>query len=349
MHIYIINIVLILFLGIIFLDRFKGKHAKKIYCALVTVQLGFIAGLRSTSVGPDSSNYAWLFKKDSTMDIGDILFKPTDLEKGYLLLEHAVSRVSTDSTALFLVIAFFFTVVVARCIYKNSSEPCLSFVLFVTLGFFTFSMTGLRQTVAMGVTLLGFEFIKKKKLLPFLTTVGIASLFHLSSAIFLPAYFIAHKRITKSYVLMAAVAIPAAYVFKGPVFSFLSRVSGYGYDPFGNEGPYILITMMIGVFLGAFIQRESVIERNPDNIIYYNFSLFSIVFAMLTFINPSALRVAYYYHIYLILFIPEIIFSISDKKLRRIIYGLALVGVLTLELRVLSSGSPFVPYLFFWQ
>lgn len=349
MNIYILNIALIVLGAIFFLDMFRDTKAKKIYFILVTIQLALVVGLRANIIGIDTINYGWIFKQASLMNLKDILYKPTEIEKGYMIFQYIVSRFSTDFNVFLTIVSFIFMSSIGFIIYKNSPEPCLSFIFFIGLGFYTFSMTGVRQTLALAIVLFSFEFIKKRKIIPFILIVLLASSIHFSAIVFLPAYFIAYKKITKLYVVMASVTIPASFLFKESIFSFLSKVSGYGYEYFENEGPYVLIILMITVFIAGFIQRESVLERDPDNIIFYNMSLVSIILGMLTFVNPSALRAAYYYHMYLILFIPEIIMSIKDRKLRRIIYGISLIVIILLEIRGLQNNTSLVPYMFFWQ
>lgn len=349
MLVYMLNIALILVGGVFFLGILKGTFYKKIYFVLVSIQLSLVAGLRAVNIGIDTSNYAWIFESAPLMNLKYILGNETEVEKGYLILQNLVYKFSDDFNVFLTIGSLFFVYSVSRLIYKNSVECCLSFILFIGLGFYKFSMTGVRQTIAIGIILFSFEFIKKRKLIPFLLIVALASTFHFSAIVFLPIFFFAYKEITNIYVVLSAILIPLSFLLKGTIFSLLSLISGYGYDPYANEGPYVLLIMMITVFIGGFIQRESLIENNRDNLIFYNMSLISVVLAMLTFVNPSALRLAYYYHIYLILFIPQIIMSISDKKLRRIIYAISLTGIILLEVRALSSNPSLVPYMFFWQ
>lgn len=340
---------LILVGGAVLLDMVSDRASKKLYCSVVAVNMALISGLRAYSVGPDTANYVWYFMRDATRSFSEIILSNTDLEKGYILFEYIVSRFTSNPTVFFLLVAFFFMAVTSLLVYRYSAEPCLSFLVFASLGFFTFSMLASRQTMALGITLLSFKFIKEKRLIPFLISIAVAMNFHFSSVAFLPAYFLARKKLTKTYIIGAAIGIPGAYLLKEQVFIILSKFTKYNYSPIENEGPYVLITLMILVFIGGFIQRESVIKRNADNLILYNMSFSSIIIAMLTFVHPSAIRVAYYYHIYLILFIPEIILSISDKKIRRIAYVLSIVALVTLGIRLLLKNSYYVPYLFFWQ
>lgn len=346
--IYIFDIVLILVGGIVFLDLFRGKTAKKLYFSIVTIQLALVAGLRGYTVGGDTMGYVWYFQLMKSLKLKDIIDREYDIEKGYMMLEYLVSKFTEDPTVFFLIVAVFFIGSISRLIYRNSSEACLSYILFVCLGFYSFSLSGMRQTVALGIIFFAFEFIKQRKLLPFLAIVIISSLVHTSALIFLPAYFIAYKKLTKPYLGLVFLTIIFSFVFKESLFEILSKFSGYGYTAYDNDGPYKLIMLMILILLGGIIQMKSVLRRNPDNLIYYNMAFVAITLGMLTFVNPSALRAAYYYYIYFILFIPEILFSISDRKLRMPIYYICLVIVIYLEFKALPA-SPVVPYKLFWE
>lgn len=350
MTVYILNLLLIIVGAVFLLDMFRDKWSKRIYFVLVVIALALVAGLRHVTIGIDTPNYYDIFKRASVMSLDTILKDQTgEVERGFMVFQHFVAMISTNFNVLLIIISFIFVSSVAILIYRNSSESCLSFIFFIGLGFYTFSMTGLRQSLALAIILFSFNFIKQRRLIPFLIFVILASTIHLSALVFIPAYFLGYKRITKSYVVIATVLIPLSFILKGPIFSFLSKLSGYGYNPFANEGPYLLVGLMIIVLLAGFIQREDVLARDTDNIIFYNMSIISIMLGMLTFVNPSALRAAYYYHIYLILFIPEIVMSVRDKRLRNILYAIGLVGIVFLEIRELNSNPSLVPYMFFWQ
>ena len=64
---------------------------------------------------------------------------------------------------------------------------------------------------------------------------------------------------------------------------------------------------------------------------------------------PNTLRVGYYYMLFLVLFIPEIIYSLSDKRIKAFAYIAVILALLFLYIRNLNPSSPFVPYEFFWQ
>ena len=349
MTIYIYNIIVVILSGILLLHMYKSKLTKKIYFSTLTIQMTLIAGLRSYNVGWDTRSYVWFFSRAVNYDLRFILTNDVELEKGYVLLEYFTSKISTNPTVLFTIIALFYSISVGRFIYKNSKNPILSYVIFISMGFYTFSMTALRQTIAIGIILFSFEFIKKRKFIPFLLLVLLASTFHYSALVFLPFYFIGYKKFTRPYVLLTLSTIPLVFVFRDQLFSILNQISGYGYSDLEKEGPTTLFMLLILVFIGGIIQRKSILNKEKDNTLYFNSTYMSIILATMAFIHPATLRVGYYYMLFLVLFIPEIIHSLSDKRIKAFAYIAVILALLFLYIRNLNPSSPFVPYEFFWQ
>lgn len=348
MNTYSVSIMLILFNGLLLLGLNTKKLNREIYVIVISLQLIIISGFRGMDVGNDTIGYARHLMRTSSLSLSE-LFETRSTEAGYLLFEFLISRLTSNPTIFFTIISTFYMISVGLLIYKNSSEPSMSFILFIGLTFFAFAMSGARQTMALGFIFFCFDFIKKKKLAPFLLFTFLAYMFHSSAFVFLPAYFIAHKQITRKYILTAFMLIPVTYVFIDQIFAFISDASGYDYSTYDSGGPVTLAGMMVMIFVGGIILLKNVLERNKNNTMLYNFSLVSILLVLPGFSNPSALRAAYYYHIFSVLFIPEIIFSLPDKKTRVIAYCAAIVGVTILYLRNLNPASPFFPYSFFWE
>lgn len=349
MGIYIYNIIVVILLGVLLLHMYKGNATRKIYFSILTLQMALIAGLRGYDVGWDTRNYVWFFSRVTNYDLRFVFTNNFELEKGYVLLEYFTSKISTNPTALFLIIAIFYCFSVGLFIYKNSKNPILSYVIFISMGFYTFSMTALRQTVAIGIILFSFEFIKKRKFIPFLLLVLLASTFHYSALVFLPFYFIGYKKFTRPYVLLTLSTIPLVFVFRDRLFSILTQISGYGYSALEREGPTTLFMLLILVFIGGIIQRKSILKMAKDNALYFNSTYLSIILATMAFIHPATLRAGYYYMLFLVLFIPEIIHSLSDKRIKALAYIAVILALLFLYIRNLNPSSPFVPYMFFWQ
>ena len=115
------------------------------------------------------------------------------------------------------------------------------------------------------------------------------------------------------------ITIPLSYIFRDKIFNILNYISGAKYSTYETIGPKTLILLMIIVLIGGIIQRGLIISKDNNNIVYYNMLFIAIIFGMLAFVNPAWLRIVYYYHIFTILFIPEIINSFKRRDIQLIL------------------------------
>ncbi|HFU4234889.1 TPA: EpsG family protein [Streptococcus suis] len=149
--------------------------------------------------------------------------------------------------------------------------------------------------------------------------------------------------------MFALSTIPLAFVFRDQLFSILNQITGYGYSALEREGPTTLFVLLILVFIGGIIRRKPILKISKDNTLYFNPTYISSILATMAFIHPATLRVGYYYMLFLVLFIPEIIYSLSDKRIKAFAYIAVILALLFLYIRNLNPSSPFVPYEFFWK
>ena len=90
------------------------------------------------------------------------------------------------------------------------------------------------------------------------------------------------------------------------------------------------------------MENETYSKKNPDAIVYYNALIVAVVFIPLLFVNSSPMRIIQYYSLFIMLLIPEILFSFDGQE-RVICYSAASGVLLTLFFKDIRS------YLFFWQ
>ena len=217
MAVYIINIFLILFFGYLFLNKNKSDTNTKIYCGIVALQWILISGLRHISIGADTEAYSWYFYDAQSISwkraftrVFEYVFKGDDSTKdpGYIIFEKVGLLISDNYQIFLLLIALIFTGFMAVWIYRNSSMPVVSYIIYSTLFYAFFAITGHRQTIATALVVFwGYKYIKERKLVKFLILAFLAYIIHKSSLVFVPVYFIANIPITIPYVIIALIVI----------------------------------------------------------------------------------------------------------------------------------------------
>lgn len=352
MLIYLLNILLIFMWAFLLLKYKPSEGKKKAFCAIACIQWVMVSGFRSAYVGADTMNYRRLFylvENTSWNKIfNNILFYIRGgeiIDPGYALFVKLFQVFSTNYQVYLIFIALVFMVPMAIWIYKNSSMPCLSFVIFSTLFYSFYAVTGIRQTIATAfVVFIGYELIKKKKTISFLIVVFISFFIHKSCVCFLPFLFFAHKKITKAYVgIFSAIAIAFLSLGKS-LYAPFAELIGYEIaedEYIGDTYTYIFVVSLI-MIASLVLYRYIKVNVSEDKFrAMYNAMLFATAFTLLTMRNQGFMRVQQYYALFLMILVPEIIKAFG-KSWQPLVYLIG-VGVLILKLVL---NNPF--YEFFW-
>ena len=192
----------------------RAISGKKIYIVLVTIILIIIAGLRSTRVGADTDMYRKLYGyiAGTNSFLNGYLLR-SGVEIGYFILEFVVSRFFPFQVFLFITAAISI-IPIMIVIYRYSRNMFMSLFFYITYGYFSFAMGGIRQACAIGICMIAFIISREKKLIPFIITVAIATSFHISAVLFLPVYWLNSIKKKKIIVFAYIVLLGLAFLFK---------------------------------------------------------------------------------------------------------------------------------------
>jgi transmembrane protein EpsG len=332
------------------------------YIIIITFFLILFSGLRSWNVGLnyDTEQYNSIFetvKATTWNEIIDNVVHNSGKDPFYGLFQK-VFQVFTGSYQLYLLlVAVIIFSSFAGFIYKNTSQirhAVVAFVFYIGYFYGFYSLTGTRQVLATAFLIWSFEYVKNKKIVPFLILNIVASLFHLSALVFIPIYFLANLKKFKLIIALAVLGFPLIFWMKNELAVFF--VSFFGVEErFGvyaeqyeRGGSLVLTTLYIflGIISLFFVKR--VLKINPDAGRLYNMYALSIFFYPLVWVNPSAGRISMYFSLSLMVLIPFIldIIGSNNLKIRQLVYGIALILFIILTLFTLDAG---VTYSFFWQ
>ena len=337
MTVYLINIALILLWSVplIYIDTNSKK--KKFYCTICAIQWILVSGLRDWSVGADTLNYYhWFeevkFKSWSTLttNVWDYLFNGLEIkDPGYNLLQKIFQIFFNDYQMWLVFIAILFTGFMARWIYKYSSMPEISFLLYSALFYSFFAVTGHRQTIATAlVFFVGYEYAKKKKWAKFAIIAIIAFLIHKSSLVFILFYILANIRISMIYSIVMFIVIASFAVFGKQLYGPIAQFLGFSdeqieYDVGGAEtyATVLLLLCFVAFCLYPWISKRRIDAKN-----LYNMLFLTMGSTVLLYHNQSFMRIQQYFSLGIMAVVPEIILTV-EKKYRIWLY-LAVVIVL---------------------
>lgn len=162
MTIYYSLLILIGIICILCWDLKNKQSRAGIIVSITSLVIILIQGLRHISVGTDLISYIPGLRAAEHLNFlqGDRLY---NYEIGYSIFTKILAKMNiSDQTFLFIVAAIII-IPIGYNIYKNSKMPGLSLFIYITLGFFTFTFSGLRQSIALAISFFGYKYIKEKK------------------------------------------------------------------------------------------------------------------------------------------------------------------------------------------
>lgn len=348
-----------------FLLKFKGeKYAnehktRKSYIIFISIVLILQSGLRNIAVGNDTFGYKWIFEQVASYSWDEIISYFIDYstigmarDPGYLVFQKIIHTFVSESYQIILfVIAILFFFAFGRFIYYNTStlkQIIFAYVIYSVLFYSFFSITGHRQTIAASFLLFGYEYLKKSKYIYFVIFTLIAFTFHKSSLVFLS--LLAVDKIKKPYLLLivSIAAFPILMLFNLEYFKLLQLIIGYDeYGKYTGAGTLVFTTLLLLISIIGIIYRDYLYRISPQTQQIFKVFTLAVLFVPLTWVNPSAMRVVLYFSIFLVIFVPLIVESISAKasNLRKTIFIIAVLVLIILYTRAAWNTE----YKFFWQ
>ncbi|MBQ0099342.1 MAG: EpsG family protein, partial [Firmicutes bacterium] len=163
-------------------------------------------GLRHMTVAGDTISYVDIFLDKREIEEGFLgVFSEEFSEPLYKLLMYVLELITNNYTIYLIVFSLPFCIGISSLVKEESEDYFLTTLILCALGILYFCMAGLRQAVAMGLCLISFKFIKRRKLIPFLICILFAYGFHNSSLVFILAYPLYRAKTNSFYLFFVAI------------------------------------------------------------------------------------------------------------------------------------------------
>lgn len=325
-----------------------NKTSSQKLMSILFIQLFLILAVRDYSVGSDTTAYISLFERINIYPF--LNFNISRHEFGYILLNKIIGLFTQNKQLFISIIAFLPLVLIFRFIKRESKIKWLTVVLFITLGFYTNSFNWFRQIIAMALIVNSIEYVKTNQLKKFIGITILASLFHITALVFIPIYFIKNIKISIKSITIYVFMGVFIFFFSRPIINIVvSLLATYEYTVDSGGGTTFLLILIMILFFSLFF-KKNILSASPEQQVYYHILFFAILFQLFALEFGLMTRVVRYFSIFLIVFIPNIIYYLRDKYIT--ILGLSMVCVLTLLIyyySLLNDISSITPYRFFFN
>ncbi len=229
----------------------------------------------------------------------------------------------------------------------------------VTIGIFPLSLSGLMQSISIGLALMSFDHILRGKLLNYTICIAVAYTFHESALWLWPLYFLRYININRKNGTILFSLVVAMLIVKNPLMRLIKLIVPSQYSAYllaenaSRANPLvILVALSITAFCLLFMNRYNDLNEDEGKLV----SLLLIMSLINAFINILSFdvsiisRMAFYFVPYNLVLVALVINRISDKGTKYI----AFVLILSLSLLQFIISTPGAKiqidnYIFFWQ
>jgi hypothetical protein len=315
--------------------------------------LTLLVVLRHESIGNDTRNYIHYFKKYSIADWNELGRR--DMELGFAYFNKIVSLISKEPRFFLAVAAIAASAMIYPTYKRLCTDASLTIVLFCIMSTFVMMFSGIRQMLAIGIGFIAYHFTRRKKPIPFLLMIGLAMTVHISAFMLAFMYPLYHARITKKWLYVVVPALAVVFVFNGPIFSVLAAIIGLFTKYNGSvasTGAYTMLILFAIFSVFAFVVPDE-FQLDAETISLRNFLLLALVIQMFAPLHNLAMRMNYYYIIFIPLLLPKIIECRGKRWNQVAMLGRHVMVVFFLLYFFYNAyhggGLHVFPYHFFWE
>ena len=280
----------------------------------------------------------------------EFAFAYSEKDPVFYVLLSLLGKVTDNYSVLFAIVAALFTITVWVYIYKYSDDPVLSVIVLLAFNLYQFSLTGMRQTIAISFVVLAIMAVhEEKKIIPYIWVL-IASLFHSSALVCLIIPILSKIRLSTVAIRIAAIPLVICFVFRNSIAGILVELvseRGYGIDLSTSGYTMMLVAFILFLMAALFVEEYAYFDEKYH--ISYMLLIVAVFFETLVTAQNIFFRIAFYFLIVLITVVPNVAERAINDNSRKIL-KVGLYVVLSVQYLFYTVGSCNVlPYTTFWQ
>jgi len=356
MLIYLVAIIFIIACSIILKYRNNSIEnsdyhlTNNIYLTFVGSLLVIIAGFRGDFTS-DYNGYINLFNFYNTFSFKEIFQNLFGQEIGFVLVNRIIGIFSKNGIYLMFITSFIIVLLFFREFKKYSSYIWFSVLMFVTVGSYYTSFNTIRQIMAASIIFSGSKYLYEKKLNKYILVILLATLFHKTSLIMIPFYFVLNFKFNRNKLVVAVITLLITMISLDKIIEIVQKYiyQFYTFNKYGMCGySYKNVVLPLGIMIFVIYHYKKIDINNGKNNIWINAVIFYAFFSILGLKVQLIQRLSEFFAPYALLLVPLIISKINDKSLR-VIYIIAAVIIMICYNFLIFKDTGYNPYYMFWQ
>ena len=354
-YLYLIGAILTFSIIVKFASTFDDDKKESVIAGFGSLAIYLVLALKKYTVGIDIRGYYSEYLKSANKEWSDVDY--VYFEKGYIQLMKLFSKNEVEFQYFMMFIYAVLCISLYLFIKKYSKNATLSLLIFICYQFFVFSVSGVRQTIAMAICMFSYSIFDRNKkfriIIPILMTIG-AIYFHKSAIVFLAVYYLSLFRKNEVNIAYYILMFLASFVIRPFFLRFVeSQFDTDKTDSVVTLGGAFIFLVGMAIFVWAVPKYFT--GNNLDSISIINFNgsriLLVAVISYILFSGSALLRATMYLNLFLIPCVPNTIKMLDDKSLRLVLEFL--LGGFLIYLfyhdTLVPNQLELCPYLFYWQ
>ena len=326
MYYLLIIIILLLYCD---LYRHSYQRKEKYYTFIICTILVLMAAFRSDEVGADTAGYRYsyetLVQYPTFHSLAD---RYTIYYIGYYGLSKLFYMAGMPVQIWFGFLEAVYLYAMMKLINKFSKDKIFSLLVFVTIGLFSFSLAGLKQTLAMSMMMFSFIYFLDKKYIISLVLILATYYTHQAGLIFLAAFPLYYVRKTKWFIpmiiILCALIYFYSYLFMAAMVNVLDNEKWESYLVTESSYTYVTFIFYSVITIVAFLNFKNYNCVDPEFAkLMLGLSTLGCGLQLLAGVSPSLFRLAYLYTPFMMILLPNSVYF--AKPSNRIIVKLILM------------------------
>lgn len=293
----------------------------------------------------------WIYRNEYS-DIGNMDLKAIfslNLEPGFALLNWLLYKISPQPQLLIFVCAVITNALIVSTIARFSEKFELSILLFICVGYYMTSFNIMRQYLAVSIIFWAIRYVNKGEFKKYFICVLIASTFHYSALILIPAYFIYKKRAWSKWTILTIISCIVFAVSFGTFVNILAvMLVNTKYSTYLSsltEGYYGVNILRIFIFIVPlvllYIWRKPLKIKYPNSDHLVNLYVIGTMLMVISYNYVFIARIADYFTLFGVLLIPKLTSIFKKFSFNQLIYFGILVCFLTFFYYQISSSAAY--------
>lgn len=323
-----------------------SEKRDKTYLWIVWGVLVFVTAFRSIGFYTDTKGYKEFYEMYAEYSLKVrtyVLFKTNHKDPVYHFISGTLGSLGFPFRGwLVIVSVIYYTGFI--CVLKRFSQiPFLTTLGLICMSYVFFTMTGVRQTMAMGFCFFAFIKAYDRKPIQFLIFVLLGYLFHSSSLIFAVVYFVINRKIGLIQIALLIASVTLAFVFPTAINRLVETLAwnddmqkyaetSTGLSIFG----YVVQLGIAGICL--VLQREYCLE-DKEGIALLNMIVLGLLFQIFAIRIDNIFRMSMYFSVYGMFMLANVVSKFDKESNYWWAYWLVFAVFMVYMLRAMSYSG----------